>query len=553
MNIPSLVEALYRALQSFWRLICRHAQSVWNLVTLATAIAVAWGGWLSFGQQQVVLFVGPPGSSTARIGPGMVEEFARTRNANGVNYRASLEPTAGTLSIRERIALESSRIPLGFVEDGHASTLQSDSLRALLPMDWDYLFVLCRRKFLEENNLRSATTLFDVVAALGKSGPGRIFVGPEKSGTAEMARKVLDKFDNLREEQYTKGIGDWREMRVALKADEIDLAFYSGPIGSETLLELAGDGKAVVLGLGPVTDAIEQETGAKYIASYLPANLAVAHPDHKSTATNDRTPAAAPEKTVRPVDQAAEEPPVTPFCRSGLQTIASRRVLACLESLSAADAYPLGQVAVELLRDSGYEINLKADDLPYGSIRRGGIGLRMRAHDALEAMRLGKPPFVWRQVFTWPSWMQAVAGVFLSLIVLDLLRMLAGRLDAAAGPEPKSPSESTPTTTPPASAEFQTLHRLMEQSERSVDEKTHRDIARELPLWDDRLRDLRREIHRAATLTENERESLWKRYEILSFEVQSSLNWVGRPAARRRRSEAPASAPTPQEPAPPAE
>jgi hypothetical protein len=557
MNIPSLIEALYGALQSLWRLIHRHGQRAFNLATLALVFAVLWGGWFSLGQQQVVLFVGPPGSSTARIGQDLVERFAATRNANGVNYRVSLEPTAGTFSIRERMGLESTRIPLGFIEDGQANGPHSNTLRALLPMDWDYLFVLCRRGWLKDNSITQVQTLLNIIPKLATSRSGRIFIGPEKSGTAEMARLVLDKFADVREEQFSKGIGDWREMRMALKADEIDLAFYSGPLGAETLAEAANDGKCVLLGLGPITAAIEQETGAKYLASQLPPNLALAEaPPAPAPASR---PAASPDAGGRLAELPASEAAAhIPFCQPGLQTIASRRVLACPVTLAAGDAYPLGMAATELLRNKGYEINLRADDLPYGSTRAGGISLRMQPHEALVLMQKKSAPFVWRQVTTWPSWLQSIAALLAGLAGLDLLRMLARRLDAATNGDPEAAAEETsrlPLETTNGSA-YQSLLTQLDLAESEIDEKTHLDVAADLPRWHERLRVLKRDI-RTADLTDSQRELLLKRAATLRFEVNSSLQWTPQPKPKitsKPRSAPPGSPSlTTAEPAPPAE
>jgi hypothetical protein len=553
MNIPTLIEALYHALQSLWRLIHRHGQKAFNVVTLALVFAVLWGGWFSLGQQQVVLFVGPPGSSTARIGQDLVEKFAATRNANGVNYRVSLEPTAGTFSIRERMGLESTRIPLGFIEDGQANGPQSNNLRALLPMDWDYLFILCRRGWLKDNSITRAETLFDIIPKLATSRSGRIFIGPEKSGTAEMARLVLEKFADVREEQFSKGIGDWREMRMALKADEIDLAFYSGPIGAETLAEVANDGKCILLGLGPITAAIEQETGAKYLASQLPPNLALAEaPPAPALASR---PATSPDAG----GLVAEIPTLEtkahiPFCQPGLHTIASRRVLACPVALAAGDAYQLGMAAMELLRNKGYEINLQADDLPYGSTRPGGISLRMQPHEALVLMQKKSAPFVWRQVTTWPSWLQSIVALLAGLVGLDLLRTLARRLDAARNGESSPPADAAPrlvAATGDRSA-YQSLLSQLDAAEIEIDEKTYSDVVAELPRWHERLRALKQAI-RDADLSDAERELLLKRAATLRFEIHSSLQSAPKPPAKPRRPTADTAPPATPETTLPAE
>src|SRR5436190_3616097 len=151
MNLPSIIEEAYKALRSVFKWGWEHLQLVVNTVTVAIALAVAWQLWFLYGERQLVMFIGAPGSSTAVIGPRITKEIARTRDSNGVNYRIALEPTPENLSIRQRMAYESSRIPLGIIDDGQMSDAgQADELRALLPLEWDYLYVLCSSKLFDE-------------------------------------------------------------------------------------------------------------------------------------------------------------------------------------------------------------------------------------------------------------------------------------------------------------------------------------------------------------------------------------------------------------------
>ena len=176
MNLPSIIEEVYKALRSLFKWSRVHGQRVLNAVAVTTALAVAWQFWFSFGERPFVMFIGAPGSSTAIIGPKLVKEIARTRDSNGVNYRIALEPTPDNLSIRERMAFETNRIPLGIVDDGQTAGVgQAEDLRALLPLEWDYLYVLC-----------SHTLLNEVVAAKNKASD-------EAHKTARPAKKSRTK------------------------------------------------------------------------------------------------------------------------------------------------------------------------------------------------------------------------------------------------------------------------------------------------------------------------------------------------------------------------
>ncbi|MSR58471.1 MAG: hypothetical protein EXS05_12595 [Planctomycetaceae bacterium] len=529
MNLPSIIQEAYKGLLALFAGGWHSRQHVLNAVAVITAGVVLWQTWFSYGQVQLVMFVGPAGSSTAQVGPRLVEEIAKNRNASGVRYRVSLEPTLENVSISERMAFESSRIPLGIIEDGlgESDGQNGGDLRALLPMEWDYLFVLCSRTLLAEVHEASGSkdlpaTLADVIhfAKQGKH-QRRLFLGPEKTSSHKMAKLALEKYGALPDEHLAKGIADWREMRAAFKAEELDLAFYSGPIGGGLIEDVAHDEKVVLLGLGDITEAIQHETGFQYYAARLPRNLVLAK-------------AHVPRQDSRKSDSEVE------FCRGDLQTIASRRVLACPRLLSTADAFLIASVARGTLQENGYRINLQADDPPYGADSNLKCHLRMLPHPGLELLKNGKSPLVWRDWNTWPGWAQAAASILLGLLALDALRLMTSRIDRK--PTEKQPPATddfaaTPSTAKPTNDDYAGLDRQLTSYEAQVDEKTHRDIAKELAEWDERLRDLRKAIHRSPGLTEPQRESLSKRYRILAFEIESSPNWVAKVPPKRGKSE----------------
>jgi len=215
------------------------------------------------------------------------------------------------------------------------------------------------------------------------------------------------------------GIADWREMRAAFKTGDLDLAFYCGPLGAELIEDIAHDGKAVLLSLGDITEAIQYEMGLQVYAAKSPKESRCCEgPFEERFHRTMRRPWHLPRRPAY---------------------IAIRRVLACPRSLATSDAYLLASVARAVLEDKGYHINLRADDPPFRLDMRvandqdksDASRLHMLLHPGLKLLRDGRAPLIWRDWTTWPAWMQTLAGIFCGLLALDALRLLTSRIDTS--------------------------------------------------------------------------------------------------------------------------
>jgi hypothetical protein len=500
MNIlPSIVEQVYEALRSTLRWTWDNRQNVLNIAVVITALVLLCQLWLSYGNVHLVLFVGQPGSEMARVGQRLVDRIATTRNSSGVNYRISLEQISESSSIRDRMKSESSRIPLGFVDNSRADNIADDDpLRVLLPLEWEYLYVLCSREFLKHIQKEEALTLAEVVHdALKGKHKGRVYLGPNESASFTMAKLAIEKFGPCpNNEDLAQGIYDWRMMKRALKAGDLDLAFYTGPLGDDLIKEIADDKKSVLLSLGEITEAIQYEMGFQVYAANLPRNLFIAK-EHKSISHSED-----------------EETPVA-FCREHLHTIAIRRVLACPRSLSTADAYLLASTARTVFEENDHHINLKGDDPPFRDVKSEPGFLRMLPHPGMELLKDGRTPPLLLDWTTWPGWIQTIASLMLGLVALDLLRLLTRR--------------QTPDG-------YTRLDDMLKNYETRVGEKTHRDIAEDLAAWDEALREVRKALHESPGLSRTDRKTLWRRYRALASVIESSLNWVAKAPAKRGTS-----------------
>lgn len=424
-NIPSVLEALYKSLQALLIWARRHAQLLINLATVLIAATMAAQLWFRSGSIDLVIFVGSPGSSAALLDAQLAKEIMTTHDTRGAYYQVTLESVPDGVSIRERMFGETRRTPLGIVDDG----LQGRSdLRALVPLEWDYLYVICHRDLLRAaaTNKRTkesdpidegeVTTLSDVIPTINEDASKyKVVMGPSTSTANRMATMALRKLKQVNDSQLFPGVSDWEAVRLGLLTGAIHLVFYSGPLGADFIKNVANDEECVLLGLGGMTDAIEYETGHQVYAAELPADVGLAKL-HKSVNDDKNT-----------------EAPVA-FCRENTRTIACRRVLACPVSLGATDAYLLAQAAISALINHEYDVNVTASDPPYPHKARPStpIYLRMPPHPALQLLQNSKGPFIWRRLDTWPNWARTAVSTFCALLALDGLRLLTDRLGPKA-------------------------------------------------------------------------------------------------------------------------
>lgn len=545
--LPSLIEELYKVLRIVIATLWTKRQTALNLIVVFVAAVVVGQLWYSSEHKQLVMFVGSRGSNSATIGPKIVGQIATTRNPNAVPYNIVLEPTLENISIRERMTIESNRVALGIIEDGQradGSLEEAGELRVLLPMEWDYLFVLCSRdlfKRAKAANGKDPDTLAEVLDEVGK---GKLFLGAETSTSHRLAKFALDKFDISMIEKTAKGIADWREMRTAFRNGELDLAFYSGPLGSKLIEEVAADKTAVLLGLGKITEAIQYESGFQVYSARLPENLVIAKTRaSKPDVAHEVSPTSLMERLIATLSLKKPDPSASvAFSRPNLMTIASRRVLACPRSLSTADAYLLASAARAALIEEGYFINLQADDLPLGSDQKTANPLRMPLHPGLEKLREGQTPVVGRDWTTWPGWFQAVVSILLGLLAIDALRLFGGRL----GIKPKvaesnspSPPTTEPQSTPTTTDDFKRYSIKLKGYENQVDAQTHHETAGQMGEWDRKLTELKNSIKESNQLTQAQRDPLLHGIRMLRNDIASSMHWITKSDTKRRKEKLP--------------
>lgn len=405
MGNSTLFESIYAFLKIAFIFIRDNIQSLINLASIAGLILLVSHLWFENAKRELVMFVGVPGSSAYGIGVKIADNIEQATNPSGTTYNITVESTPESLSIRERASRERNRISLALVEDGtdsYAGSSNENPLQILLPLEWDYLFVLASKKLCERAKVKhhlkcQPTEINEVLSSLS---PGKLYMGHEKSSTYSLAEKVLEKYDSKPIDKLATGISDWRDVRSGLKNGELELVFIKAPVGSELLDQIASDDSAVLIGIGEIGEAIQSECGFKVYAARLPMNLCSAK-RLKADRNNKRD--------------------NFDFCAQRFATLASRRVLVCTSSLSATDAFVIASVAQKTCIENQYHINLKGEDLPLGSTESKAKSLKTPIHSGLKLLIDNSQPFIFYNLNSWPYWVGAGFLGILGIFIRDLV------------------------------------------------------------------------------------------------------------------------------------
>jgi hypothetical protein len=342
------------------------------LVVLAAM--TLWSWFRQWRTTEYVLLVGPGGSISADDARRIKSRVERASSIWNT-YRVRMEETEGFEEIRRLINADASGRMIGFAHDGFGN---AENVRILLPLDKNYLHILCRRGFLESlvastspgessatiplangpgelgdrPSLPDKVTFADLAAERRFLEPGRFALGPLNSGTRQLAELVMQRYDLDPDKYQTNGIVNWHDMRAALNNAAVDVAFYGGRMDSEIMRNIAADRSSVLIGLDEDRDAIIQ--GHLHL---LPEQF------EKNSYSNGG------------------------FCPTALQTFASRRVLLCSSSMSDSTAYFLTKHARDAMRPIVPEIDWA--NPPPNSPR--AVGLTYQIHPGAERFRNNSP------------------------------------------------------------------------------------------------------------------------------------------------------------------
>jgi hypothetical protein len=334
-----------------------------SVLVAAVALSVFMSSWAWLRERRVVTYTlldGPAGGTGRGLGEQVAGQVRDSSRVLGMEYVIQTVHTNGYAENQRRISQDTSGRLLGFAHDGFGDP---SAIRVILPLERTYLHILARRGFLEELKLwppeqdvplngaardkPPAAVKLSAVIAKNKLQPGRVFFGPKGSGTQEAAHVVFQHYDLHPQLYQTHGVADWHDMRAAFNTGAIDLAFYSGPIGSDAVANIAKDDSAVLLDLGSDAETILQT------ASHMTSASIVANSYRHDGA----------------------------FCCSKINTLSFRRVLIASRRMSDSDAFFLAGASKEALRPHlrGSELDDPKTD-PDVAIAQLAKRLRFPAH-----------------------------------------------------------------------------------------------------------------------------------------------------------------------------
>ena len=517
---------------------------VLDILFLVVAATVGWMVLSDF-SPAIVVYVGPRDSASARAGKSVVAELRHTLSPSGIPYRVRIENTTGFEDVRQNIENTIDGIAIGFLTEVENRQGDGDDktgpLSALLPLDWDYLHVICRTGFLREIERRTGKipqNLAEVLSYLDKKH--RVFLGTAGSNSAKLGEMILDQYGVSTSSHAASGIADWTGMRQAFQENMIDLAFYCGPVGSKTIMSIASDETVALIGVGPIAEALALQQNMVVVPAQLPENLARAEVVPKVAVGAINGGEGSGEVSAQSIS----------FCPKGLDTIKVRRFLVCSSSLSTADAYIIAQAAKRSL-EGDYLIDFNLNRVP--SVRDvQAPPSHIHLHPGTELLRDHKSLVLWIKPSTWPSWLQITLFGLAFTLGIELLRMGQRQLDELAGlsaPETIPMNTADTPNSPTVAQAYATFKHRIETCESELETQTYVESDAKLSEWTDRIRFIRNDIRADLTLTDNQREKLLA--GVLSLRVDlMSLPRESAPTSKRSRGKTAAGTSVRQQPDP---
>lgn len=384
-TLRTFFAAMAEIVVSLVRFVRGHALLAVGSVVIALFLTNAWTVYDIWRTRDIEFLTGPLGGSGSDLARQVADHAAKPSTPLSARFRVRIQHSNGYEENRRRINQDHIGHTVGYAHDGFG---ESENLSILVPLEWNCLQIVVAKSFLSHiNRLSEPLTLGQLVSHLQN---GRVYLGPPESGTRQLADIVLKRHrPDYSELLCAHGIADWNEMRAALAADAIDLAFYSGPPNARIVEDIARDGKCRLVGLNGTRDAVVQ-----------------GHPQ------------------LAPVNLAAGLYRDSDFCPQELHSIASRRVLACSKAMSQRDAYLLTKLVSEAV---GNQMAFQWDMQPPGREQTRFKTFAYSIHPGARLVRDKKTLF---------PWLPSLSTAFLALglfAVGEVGRVLRSRRTPAAG------------------------------------------------------------------------------------------------------------------------
>lgn len=403
-------------------------------------------------EQEIVILVGAPGSSSERLGERLKNSLTEVTNQFGWTYRVRTEPTNGFEEIRRRLQTDVKGKLVGFQIDSRANT---HDLRILYPMDFDYLHVLCNKRFLERHPGDAPTKVQNMDRVLlemrslfrsdQRQAAGRVFLGSPDGATRGLATRLFQLYGLDADLFSHPAIDDWNAARVGLLTDELDLVFFLGPKDGTTVTSIARDGSAVLLDLGALRGSLIDKSEYSLWDGHFPAN------SYSAVGINWQPKDEAARNALaigfQPTDRPDRGLADLQFCPGEMKTIVARRLICSSNTLSDYDAWTVMRVADRTFRDSGSGGVGNWSSSPPPAVSGpmdGNFGIKL--HQATRIFRENLQPKLWWNPINWSATVFSIVAAILLFVFTQWL-----------GPNESSLSTAPMPGAKPARSEFQRL------------------------------------------------------------------------------------------------
>ncbi len=248
------------------------------VLLLLLAFLAAAGAVYTFAKQafrhSLVLLTGPEGTNAEEIGNILRIKFADAPIWQfwGRSFELTPQETQGAQDNRHRIDEDLKGVLLGIALDGFDN---ADNVRRILDLGELPLVVVARREFLRKvmrtlPNTKEAPS-FHEIAEFAHAHPSecKFYAGPAKSGTREVATKVLEHNGLAVEDVVTLGDLNFVEAAYALRTEALDVGFFMTTIDSSFVHDLLRHGDAALVGIHD-TSGLAQSSQFLFQTTYEP-------------------------------------------------------------------------------------------------------------------------------------------------------------------------------------------------------------------------------------------------------------------------------------------
>jgi hypothetical protein len=379
-------------------------------------------------KKEILILTGTGGTSSSNSAEKVASHLTQISRVPGIPFSARIEQTNGLADIESRVGADAKGQVIGYYIN---CKKRVDHMKTLLPLDHEYLYILARVAFLDAATIPTRTTgggehyeFGDIIRHL-KNSPlhSNIYAGPDGSTTRYVAERIFELADieQSRFEQYLNpAIDDWNEAKAALRNGTIDIMFFMGPSETDTIRDIVEhELSAVMVGISEYQEGLKENEDYSLLYAHFLPNAYTAPPilvPH-STGTD-------------------EVPALYNFCPTTIQTIATRRVMACSSSMDPRDAYEIAVAVKEALQSGPFIGNWDTRKVP-DSIRatEAEHDLGLNPHPGAEWLEKGPPPQL-IDLATWsPVWTSAFSSALLFALTL-CVQSLKGRAARKRGAQP---------------------------------------------------------------------------------------------------------------------